>query len=393
MTTLAPISTASTTSFASVSCERLSHALSLVMSAVAAKTTLPVLANVLLSVTQQDGAAIMTLTGSNLDLTIKTRLAVDSGDLNAITVPAKKLAEVLSTMPAGIVTLSLRGTKLTVASGKAKVTLMGLPSEDFPMTNSVTSAAVLFGTLPALTLHMMGAQVSFAASTEESRPILNGVLFEKKGSRLRTVATNGHKLALAGTTLGADTLGAGDRDLILTVDFLNAARRAISGDDTVQISTSENHIIVANDATEVIGRLIEGPFPNYAQVLPKDNDKTATGDRGAFSAAIKRVATMASDQTHRIKLSFSADTGCAVTAQTTDVGEASDETPMTYTGDAIEIGVNAAYLAELLKAMPCEQMALTMRAPERAMTLTPVTLPANLTELLMLVMPLRLIDA
>ncbi|MFN9953966.1 MAG: DNA polymerase III subunit beta [bacterium] len=135
---------------------------------------------------------------------------------------------------------------------------------------------------------------------------------------------------------------------------------------------------------------MEGPYPNYEQVIPKDNDRIALADKAALTSALKRMSVIASDQTHRIKLSF--NTGMLKFSVTTpDLGEASDELPVTYAGDQLDIGFNATYLLEILRYMPSEQVKLSFKAPERAATIEPEGWD-DPSKYLCLVMPLRLMD-
>jgi len=203
------------------------------------------------------------------------------------------------------------------------------------------------------------------------------------------VATNGHRLARMDvpTTAGA---GAGQADLIVPPKALEQIRRLFRPEDDIDIAKSENHLGFRSAATQVFTRLIEGPYPNYEQVIPRENDKAATADKSAITAALRRMSIVASDQTHRIRMAF--DSGsCKLSVQTPDLGEAQEEVTVTYDGDPLEIGFNAAYLLEILKYIPTEEVRLTFKAPERAATCEPVGWddPASF---LTLVMPLRLVD-
>jgi DNA polymerase-3 subunit beta len=140
----------------------------------------------------------------------------------------------------------------------------------------------------------------------------------------------------------------------------------------------------------VFTRLIEGPYPPYEQVIPKDNDKVAVADKASLTQALKRMSVIASDQTHRIRLSFNAGM-LKFSVQTPDLGEAQDELPIRYDGDQLDIGFNAAYLLEILRYIPSEEVKLTFRAPERAATVEPEAWDDPATYLC-LVMPLRLMD-
>jgi DNA polymerase-3 subunit beta len=132
------------------------------------------------------------------------------------------------------------------------------------------------------------------------------------------------------------------------------------------------------------------PYPNYEQVIPRENDTTATADKSALTAALRRMSIVASDQTHRIRMGFASGT-CKLSVQTPDLGEAQEEVTVAYEGDPLEIGFNAAYLLEILKYIPTDEVRLTFKAPERAATIEPVGWndPASF---LALVMPLRLVD-
>ena len=142
--------------------------------------------------------------------------------------------------------------------------------------------------------------------------------------------------------------------------------------------------------TSVFTRLIEGPYPNYDQVIPKDNDRVAIADKIALTSALKRMSVIASDQTHRIRLSFNSGM-LRFSVQTPDLGEATDELAVRYTGDQLDIGFNASYLLEILRYIPTEEVKLTFKAPERAATVEPEGWNDPATYLC-LVMPLRLVD-
>jgi DNA polymerase-3 subunit beta len=167
-------------------------------------------------------------------------------------------------------------------------------------------------------------------------------------------------------------------------------RRLFPAEEELEIARGDNHLGFRSPFTTVYTRLIEGPYPNYEQVIPKDNDKHCILDKGALTSALKRMSVIASDQTHRIKLSFNA--GMLKFAVTTpDLGEAADELPINYDGDPLDIGFNAAYLLEILRYMPTNEVKLTFKAPERAATIEPHGWDGA-ADYLCLVMPLRLMD-
>ena len=169
---------------------------------------------------------------------------------------------------------------------------------------------------------------------------------------------------------------------------MQQVERLFGADDDLRIGRSESHLGFKTDRVEVFTRLIEGPYPNYDQVLPKDNDKECTADRAELTAAIKRMSIVASDQTHRVKLSFAPDR-LALAVQTPDLGEAEDELSIDYNGEPVDIGFNASYLLEVLRYIETDDVKLTFKAPERPATLEPV---GSEEDYVCLVMPLRLLE-
>jgi DNA polymerase-3 subunit beta len=202
------------------------------------------------------------------------------------------------------------------------------------------------------------------------------------------VATNGHRLAKMEVAIKAT--GAPSSDLIVPPKALEQIRRLFPADEELEIARGENHLGFRSPFTAVYTRLIEGPYPNYDQVIPKDNDRVAIADRIALTSALKRMSVIASDQTHRIRLSFNAGM-LRFSVQTPDLGEATDELPVRFNGDPLDIGFNASYLLEILRYIPTEEVRLTFKAPERAATVEPEAW-SDPAAYLCLVMPLRLVD-
>src|SRR5690606_34371676 len=216
----------------------------------------------------------------------------------------------------------------------------------------------------------------------------NGVLWELRPDRMRMVSTNGHRLARMELPLASE--GAPSSDLIVPPKALEQVRRLFPAEEELEIARGENHIGFRSPFTAVFTRLIEGPYPNYEQVIPKDNDRIAICDKTSLIGALRRMSVIASDQTHRSQLSFrSGMLRFAVT--TPDLGEAADELPVRFEGDQRDIGFNAAYLLEVLRNMPTEEVRMTFKEPERAATIEPVDWKQK-GEYLCLVMPLRITD-
>ena len=351
-----------------ISREKLQEGLAAVAASIPAKTTLPVLANILLETTDKG----IKLSGTDLDIAVSTEVMADVEAAGAVTVPAKKLSEIARELPPAPVKIAAVGEqRVTLDCGRSRFKLLGLPRDEFPTFPSVRfneSWRIRSGDLQQLITH-----TSFAVSSEESRPILNGVLWELRPDKMRMVATNGHRLAKMEMPINSASAPASD--LIVPPKALEQVRRLFPAEE---------------ELTAVFTRLIEGPYPNYEQVIPKDNDRVAIADKVALTSALKRMSVIASDQTHRIRLSFNSGM-LKFSVQTPDLGEAQDELPIRYTGDQLDIGFNASYLLEILRYIPTDEVRLTFKAPERAATVEPEGWK-DAASYLCLVMPLRLVD-
>ena len=366
-----------------ISREKLQEGLTAVTATIPAKTTLPVLANILVETTEKG----IRLSGTDLDIAVSTEVTADVEASGAITIPAKKLSEIARELPPSPVKMAAVGEqRVTLDCGRSHFKILGLPKDEFPSFPAVRfneSWRIRSGELQKLISH-----TSFAVSTEESRPILNGVLWELRPEMMRMVATNGHRLAKM--ELPIKTASAPSSDLIVPPKALEQVRRLFPEDEELEVARGENHLGFRSPFTSVFTRLIEGPYPPYDQVIPRDNNRIAVADRAALTSALRRMSVIASDQTHRIRMSFNAAL-VRFSVQTPDLGEATDELPIRFNGDPLDIGFNANYLLEILRYIPTEEVKLTFKAPERAATLEPEgwSDPASY---LCLVMPLRLLD-
>ncbi|HSJ06652.1 MAG TPA: DNA polymerase III subunit beta [Longimicrobiales bacterium] len=363
--------------------DNLQQGLAAVSASIPTRTTLPVLSNILIDV----GEDSIAMSGTDLDIAVSVTVPADVDEPGSLTVPAKKLQELERELPEHPVRLATKGDRLELTCGRATFRLNGMPRDEFP-----TFPAVDFSEswkVQGRVLHELIHQTSFAVSTEESRPILNGVLWQLGEDEMRMVATNGHRLARM--RVPASAAGAPKADLIVPPKALQQVQRLFSADAEIEVARSENHIGFRRDGTQVYTRLIEGPYPNYEQVIPKDNDKFAIAGRNQLVQALRRMAVVASDQTHRVRLGFTSNT-VRFSVETPDLGEAHEDLEVEYAGEPMDIGFNASYLLEVLKYMPSDEVKLTFKAPERAATLEPAGAEGEVPDYLCLVMPLRLLD-
>ena len=359
--------------------QNLQRGLAAVSASIPGKTTLPVLSNVLI---ESDEDAVW-ISGTDLDVSIRVRVPAEVMQGGAITSPGRKLLELTRELPEQPVELVARGHQLEIGCGNSHFKLNGLPSEEFPNLPAMhfdNGWSVSEGSLRQL---IRGT--AFAVSNEESRPILNGVYWEL-GDRMTMVATNGHRLA----RMAVEATGTGDATgaFIVPPAALAHVERLFDGDGGIEVGKGGNHLGFRSSNQEVYTRLIEGSYPNYEQVIPKDNDKLARVDKDAMEATVRRMAVLASDQTHRIKMSFESDR-VHLDVMTPDLGEAHDELALQYEGEAMRIAFNANYLIEMLRNMPDGDVKLAFKNAERAATIVPTE---SELDYLCLVMPLRLVD-
>jgi len=363
--------------------QNLHAGLAAVSASIPTKTTLPVLSNILFEA-REDG---VWMSGTDLDVAVRVKVPADVREAGSLTAPGKKLQEIARELPDQPVEVTTRGDQIELKCGRSNFKFNGLPAEEFP-----TLAEIHFGdgwTVSGKDLHALIYHTSFAVSTEESRPILNGVLWELRDGSMRMVATNGHRLARMG--IPAASSGVPSADFIVPPAALQHVQRLLKSGEEVQVARNGNHLGFRSGSTEVFTRLIEGTYPNYEQVIPKDNDKHAIVAKKALESAVRRMAVVASDQTHRIRMRFE-ENRVHLNVLTPDLGEGHDELEVSYDGDELEIGFNANYLLEVLRYMPSEEVKVSFKAPERAATVEPVGAGDEAMDYLCLVMPLRLLD-
>ena len=377
--------------------------LAAVVAALPGKTVLPVLNSIRIA-TEGDG--LIRLTATDLDTTVTRTVAASVSKAGAVLVPGKKLDKIASELPDGC-TLDVRLKEDTVhlwcEETRTRYKLASIPVDEFPAPPEVPWETGSFP-VPAATLKLLIERTAFAASTEETRPILNGVLWELGEREMAMVATNGHRLAVTrveatGTAsaeertvtvvFSEDEGEPESRDLIIHPRALALVARLPQDGEDVRVAWSGTYAGFRGTGWEIVTRTIPGPYPHYRNVIPKDNDRVLVGDRGALTAAVRRMAIVASDQTHRIRFVLGGPM-MRVAVETPDLGTADEHVPVDYEGDPLEIGFNAQYLLELLRYLPAGDVRMCFKAPERAALLSPVADNEGISTT-MLLMPLRLL--
>ena len=342
--------------------------------------TLPILANVML---KKSGNALQ-FTTSDLEIQIRTtaELGGDSADF-ATTVNARKLIDILRSMP-GDQTVSVESSqdKLVLKGGKSRFTLQTLPAEDFPLVQESASFGPTFS-VPQKTLKGLMNQVAFAMAVQDIRYYLNGILFVAEGKQLSLVATDGHRLAFASATLDVEVP---KQEVILPRKTVIELQRLLSdADGAIEMCFANNQAKFGFGAMEFVTKLVEGKFPDYNRVIPKNHKNSITLGRAPLLASLQRTAIMTSDKFKGVRLSM--EPGLLRVASTNaEQEEAVDELDIDYSGDSIDIGFNVTYLIDALASMGQDMVKVELQDGNSSAL---ITIPEN-DSFKYVVMPMRI---
>ena len=317
--------------------------------------TLPILANVLLHKT---GPSVQ-LTTSDLEIQIRTTAELGGDDGNfATTLGARKMIDILRTMPADqTVSLENNAGKLILKGGKSRFTLQSLPAEDFPLVQESASFGPVFS-VPQKTLKNLLGQVSFAMAVHDIRYYLNGILFVAEGKQLSLVATDGHRLAFASAQLEMDVP---KQEVILPRKTVLELQRLLSDKEgAIEMQFAANQARFTFDGMEFVTKLVEGKFPDYNRVIPRNHSNIVMVGRAPLLASLQRTAIMTSEKFKGVRLNLEAGT-LRVASSNAEQEEAVDELDIDYTGDAIEIGFNVTYLIDALQNMSQEMVRIELQ--------------------------------
>jgi DNA polymerase-3 subunit beta len=342
--------------------------------------TLPILANVLL---RKTGTSIQ-LTTSDLEIQIRTTadLGGDTGNFTT-TIGARKLIDILRAMPADqTVSLESSQSKVILKGGKSKFTLQTLQAEDFPLVQESANFGPAFS-VPQKTLKDLLSQVSFAMAVHDIRYYLNGILFVAEGDQLSLVATDGHRLAFTSATLDVDVP---KQEVILPRKTVVELQRLLSdAEGAIEMQFANNQAKFTFDGMEFVTKLVEGKFPDYNRVIPKNHKNKITLGRTALLATLQRTAILTSDKFKGVRLNI--DPGSLrVASNNAEQEEAVDELDIDYSGESIEIGFNVTYLIDALINMGQDMVRLELSDGNSSALFT---IPDNAT-FKYVVMPMRI---
>jgi DNA polymerase-3 subunit beta len=342
--------------------------------------TLPILANVLI---RKTGSALQ-LTTSDLEIQIRTTAELDGDAGNfTTTVGARKLIDILRTMPSDqTVSLESNQNKLILKGGKSRFTLQSLPAEDFPLVQEAANFGPSFS-VPQKTLKELLHQVSFAMAVHDIRYYLNGILFVAEGKQLSLVATDGHRLAFSSATLDVEVPR---QEVILPRKTVLEMQRLLSDKEgAIEMQFAGNQAKFSFEGMEFVTKLVEGKFPDYNRVIPKNHKNTITMGRTALLATLQRTAILTSEKFKGVRLNLEPGV-LRVASSNAEQEEAVDELEIDYNGDAIEIGFNVTYLIDALTNMDQDMVQVDL-ADSNSSAL--ITIPEN-ANFKYVVMPMRI---
>ena len=336
----------------SVAKDKLLEGLQQVQNVVSTRTTLPILSNVLL---QAQGDEIH-LTTTDLDVGVRGICEADVEKEGATTLPARRLFNIVRELPSSEIQVDVNGKNAaSIRSGQSFFKILGLPEEEFPPLPKFEGAKVV--TIRQKDLRDGLRKTSYAISTDETRYVLNGVLFSFKDNKLTLVATDGRRLAMVEIEL--EFPRSHEVDLIVPTKAVTELQRLLTDDGEIKVSMGSGQIAFDLNKTLLVSKLIEGNYPNYRQVIPSEAKERIKLERETFLNSLRRVSLLASDKSHSVKLSFGKN-NIDITATTPEVGEAKESLAVAYKGRDFSIAFNPEFLMAPLRALAEDEVFLDL---------------------------------
>ncbi|HET9962100.1 MAG TPA: DNA polymerase III subunit beta [Nitrospiraceae bacterium] len=342
--------------------EELLTGLQRVQGVVEKRNTMPILSNILLEA-KHDGAEIV---ATDLEIGMRGLYKATVLEAGGVTISARKLYEIIKELPGGDIELtSGENNWTTIQCGKSQFKVVGLPSSDYPALPSIEREGLT--PLAGAGLLELIRKTLFAAGDNDARYILNGLLVTltstDKKTTLRLVGTDGHRLAVAERDVGKPGTKTAAQEIkaIIPKKAAQEMRRLLEegGDAEPLIGFTKNLMIFRKSGLLLTSRLMEGNYPNYQQVVPKDSGKRITVNRAELESALRRVSVLSKDKANAVKVSFTSG-GMTLFASNPDYGEATEDLPARYEGETLHTGFNARYLLDAFSVMDGESISLQM---------------------------------
>jgi DNA polymerase-3 subunit beta len=321
-----------------------------VLNVVTARTTLPVLNNVLLEA-EENG---LLLTTTDLEVGIRTRASATAATPGSTTLPAKKFAQIVGSLPDGDISLDTDAAQMTsISCGKAFFRMVGLDAREFPQESDFSEEWAF--TMKADEFRKTLSKVSYSCSLDETRHVLNGILLSVRGGVLTVAATDGRRLALVEKAVEGDSIP--DGDVILPQKVVYELQRSLQGSQDVRVRVSEARVAFAFGNTVMTSKLVEGTYPNYRQVIPATFAHSIAIPRDTFSTVLGRVSMVVSESSGAVKFRLE-NAQMQVSATSPEFGEAKEPLEVAYQGEPFEISFNPGFFTEPLRNLECDQVVM-----------------------------------
>ncbi len=331
-----------------VSKEKLLDGLQTVQNIVSTRTTLPILSNVLIRA--EDGVLRFTTNDLDVGMSCSIEAKVEKG--GGTTLPARRLASIVKELPSADVEVEVDGKNIaSIRCGQSFFKMMGLAEEEFPALPKLADAKVF--TLRQKELKDALRKTAFAISTDETRYVLNGILFSFKEGKLTMVATDGRRLALVDLEL--EFPRGQEVDVIVPVKCVTELQRLLGDEGEIKMNVGENQVGFDVNGKVLVSKLIEGNYPNYKQVIPAEAKERVTIERELLLTAVRRVSLLSSDKSNSVKLIFTKN-NLEITANTPEVGEAHESLAVNFKGKEMSIAFNPGFLQDPLRNLTDDEV-------------------------------------
>lgn len=346
-----------------ISREALIKPLQLVAGVVERRQTLPVLSNILLVAEEAE----LSMTGTDLEVELVGRIPLDQpAEPGSITVPARKLMDICKSLPdSALIEMSMSGNKMVIKSGASRFSLATLPASEFPNVEDGPQSQVI--ELKQSELRQLIDRTAFSMAQQDVRYYLNGMLLELAEGNLRTVATDGHRLATMLSAVETESAESG-QVIVPRKGILELARLLQQGDDPLRLVIGATHIRAQVGSFTFTSKLVDGKFPDYQRVIPRNGNKEIIADRLLLRQALTRIAILSNEKYRGVRLSFF-DNCLTVTANNPEQEEAEEMIEVDYQGDSLEIGFNVNYLIDVLSILSTDTVRLILSDPNSSVLL------------------------
>lgn len=362
---------------------KLSTALQNILQVVPSKSTLPILTNILVEALENK----LKLSATDLDISITSTLECTVAKRGSVALPARILFEIIRELPESEITFEATGNRVEMKIPNGSYKIAAISPEDFPKLPTVNTKKEV--RIESEEFVKMIRKTTFACSTDETRPALNGVFWQIKADRMQMVATDGHRLARISVSNGK--LKGVTEDIIIPPKVLNLIPKFVNEErKDIGVIFGENNIIFNLNDIVLTSRLIEGPYPNFEQVIPATNDKKLVVSKDELAGAVRRVSILSNALTHQVRFSVRKGSLTLATNNQDVGGEGREVLDCDYTGEPVEIGYNSQYIGDILSRMDSNEVIFELSSPVAAGVVYSQDIPKE--DFLCLVMPLRLAE-